>query len=105
MHLGNFILISNVDFLVGMNVNATAVNLATAISRLPDFAATVVGPVVSVTYGPTMDEVEFWALHLGTRYNLECNPVDSFITSSPSIGGFSFMNFGSPSIGAPALTV
>ena len=45
--LGDFALVSNIDYAVGGGAAATAINIAAAINRLPGFFATFIGPVVT----------------------------------------------------------
>ena len=91
--LGDYRLISYVDFQIGGNVGATALLIANAISTFAGFSATALGPVVTVVYGDPLSKVEFRALHRGTKTN--------FTTFSPDNG---FLGGGSPVLGAPALT-
>ena len=92
IRLGNFRLTSNVDFVPGINVQATAVVIAAAISRLFGFAATAPGAgVVNIQYqsGPA-DRIQFEVIHYGTITNF--TPLD------PTTG---ILTYGSPAVGAP----
>ena len=93
LHIGDYELISHLDFAVGVGVNATAANIAAAVSKLPGFTGQNVGPVVHVFYdaGP-MDVVEFRAAFNGM--------VTNFTTFVPDNGQLAM---GSPSIVAPLL--
>ena len=90
--LGDYRLISDIEFAVGAGVNDTATNLAAAISLLPGFSASAVGADVTVLSSDTMGEIDFRALHRGTKVNL---------TFVPSTG---FLSGGDPTIGAPVMT-
>jgi len=52
IHLGKYTLTSGDDFTVGVSINATAINLAAAISVLPEFSAPVPGGAVVTVTGP-----------------------------------------------------
>jgi len=86
--LGDFALVSNIDYAVGGGVAATAINIAAAINRLPGFFATFIGPVVTVGYdaGPA-DVVEFRAVYYGSHTNFALNPdTGELHTGSPFVG-------------------
>ena len=92
--LGNYRLISNIDFIPGGAVGATATAIAAVISRLPGYEATALGAVVTVNYtmGPA-DEIEFQADHYGTVVNF-----------TPFVPATEEMATGSPDIQPPVLT-
>jgi len=89
VRLGNYYLLSNLDFIPGVNANATAVALAAAISLLPGYVATANLNVVLVQFGNTADTPEFVVRFLGARTNF---------TLSPDNG---HLHVGNPAIGAP----
>lgn len=91
--LGDYRLISVLDFAVGVAAANTATNLATAISRFPGFRATALVAVVTVVYDAPMGEVEFRVLHRGTKTN--------FTSLSPNTG---FLGGGDPTVGPLVLT-
>jgi hypothetical protein len=71
IQLGNYQLISYIDFQPGVSVNATATAIASAISRLPGYSANAGGAVVVVIYDVgTADQIEFTVLQLGSKVNL-----------------------------------
>ena len=94
IHVGDYEVVSNVDFAPGVGVNQTATAVAAAINRLPGFAAVAAVATVSVTWsdGP-FDEVDFYALHFGTHTN--------FTPFTPATG---LMAVGRPTIVAPLIT-
>ena len=68
--LGDYELVSNVDFVVGVGVNDTAANIATAIGRLPGYEALSGGAVVTVFYDAgARDVVELRARNFGVVAN------------------------------------
>lgn len=78
--LGDYELISNVDYLVGGGVVATATAIAAAIDLLPEFTAQGVGATVNITREPSMERVEFRVLHLGAVTNFTpLVPVDGWM--------------------------
>lgn len=91
--LGNFRLISNIDFIPGAGAPQTALAIAAAIDRLPGYDGAVVGPAVVVGYlsGPA-DEITFKVEHYGANTNF---------TVMPTTGQ---MMVGSPDIEPPLLT-
>lgn len=91
--LGDYRLLSNVDFLPGAGVNDTATAIAATIAVLPGFTALAVAADVTVRYDGTADIVEFKAIHYGTHTN--------FTLLVPATG---FLATGSPAIGAPVTT-
>lgn len=92
--LGEFRLISNIDFIPGGGAAATATAIAAAISRLTGYAAVPVGANVIVSYGSgPADQIDFKAEHYGTHTN--------FTTFVPADG---ILAFGSPDIEPPLLT-
>lgn len=92
--IGNFRLISNVDFVPGGGAAATATVIAASINRLQGYEATALGADVTVNYtsGPA-DEISFRGEHYGTVTNF-----DSFV---PDNG---YLDTGSPDIQPPVLT-
>jgi len=92
--IGNYRLISNIDFIPGGGAPATAAAIAVAIGRLPGFAAIPAGADVLVGYqsGPA-DEISFRAEHYGTVINF-----DPFVPANELLAA------GSPNIEPPALT-
>ena len=91
--LGEYRVISNIDFIPGVGVNDTAIAVAAAISRLPGFSATPTAAVVAVTWDGTIDVVDFYALHYGTKVNF-----------TPFIPASGEMAMGRPAILAPEVT-
>lgn len=91
--LGNYVLISNIDYAIGGGVAATATNIAAAISLLPEFSASALGAVVSISYGPTLSQVDFRVRHSAAIYN--------FTTLVPDTG---IMTLGAPIILPPTIT-
>ena len=87
--LSEFELTSGEDFTVGGAVGATATNLALAISALPGFTATALGPVITIVGPPGLDgnDVNFEALYAGAVANFTLNPLDGSLASAePFIG-------------------
>lgn len=93
IRLGDYQVISGMDYQPGADVGATATNIAAAISALPGFTATANVAEVTINYSTPVGDVTFEVLHLGT--------VANFGTVTPSTG---FMTPGGPNIGAPGLT-
>jgi hypothetical protein len=91
--LGEYRLLAQLDFAIGALPANTATNVAAAISALPGWTATAALDVVEVTreLGPA-DEVDFQALHHGTKVNF------TLVPSTGTLGG------GNPVIGSPLLT-
>jgi len=85
--LGDYTLVSNVDFYPGVGVADTADNIVTAIHGiLPGFQADRLGAVVTVYYDDgSANDVDFRVVHHGEKVN--------FNTLSPSTG---FLQLGSP---------
>jgi len=92
--LGDHELLSNIDFLPGLNVGATATAVAAAISLLSGFSATALGAVVTVLYdaGPA-DFVDFRVFHYGIHVNFD-----------PLVPATGQLTTGDPSISAPLIT-
>ena len=92
--LGDFKLISNIDFIPGADVNATAITLAAAISNLPGYIGTPIGAAVRINYysGPS-DQITLEARHYGSIANF-----------TPIIPATGEMAVGWPRIGPPLLT-
>jgi len=92
--LGDFELVSAVDYAIGAAVGNTATNIAAAITNLPGFTATPTGADVAVEYDAgTADIVDFSITHYGT--------ITNFTAITPATGE---MANGSPNISAPVLT-
>ena len=91
--LGNYELVSYLDFQPGGTVGLTATAIAAAISLLPGFSAIAVGAVITINYdsGP-MDQIEIRAVHYGQTVNL-----------TPIVSAGGFMIAGSPDIQPPLL--
>jgi len=95
IYIGDYQLVADVDYVTGGGVNATATNIAAAISRLKDFSATALGAVVSID-GPLGLDGETWRFegeYGGSKTNYTLVPADGFLTS------------GDPHIGPPDLIV
>lgn len=92
--LGDFKLISNIDFIPGANVNATAVAIAAAVSNLPGYTGTPAGAVVQIDYltGPS-DQITLGVRHYGSVVNF-----------TPLVPATGEMAVGWPRIGPPLLT-
>ena len=90
--LGNYRLINSIDYQVGLAAANTATNLAAAISLYQGFAATALGITVTIVAAATADEIDFRALHYGTKVN--------FTPLTPDAG---ILALGSPQISAPVL--
>lgn len=93
--LGNFILVSGVDFIPGADVNAAAANITAAINRLAPFTAAnpaAPSPDVTLTYEGT-GRITFSIVHSGAVANLN--------TIVPANG---YMAAGSPTVGPPEFT-
>lgn len=93
IRLGNHILIAQLDFAIGGNATATALNIANAIDKLPGFTGNNVNAVVTATYQSGADVLTFSVHHDGTKTN--------FNTLVPSTG---FFALGGPAPAAPAVT-
>jgi len=86
--LGNYRLISNIDFIPGGGAAATALAIAAAIDRLPGFDALAAGiNVVVGYYSGSADEIDFRAEHYGTVVNFTpfIPPTGEMFTGSPNI--------------------
>jgi len=92
--LGNYKLISNIDFIPGAGVNATAVALAAAINNLPGYIGTPIGAAVQIDYhsGPS-DQITWGVRHYGS--------ITNFTPVIPATGE---MAVGWPRVGPPLLT-
>ena len=73
--LGEYRLLSNIDYQVGADTDATAAALGAAIATLPGFGATVLLSVVSVTVQKPADQVTFAVSHLGYIKNFTLAPA------------------------------
>ena len=91
--LGDYELVSQIDYLVAGAAAGTATNIAAAINNLPGFTATPSTTAVTITREPALERVEFRVLHHGA--------VTNFDTLVPATG---FMEPGTPAISAPTLT-
>lgn len=91
--IGDYRLLNNFDYAIGVGVNQTATNIAAAISRLPNFSASAVGATVTVRCFQQADEVVFKAIHHGA------------VVSFDTFTGNGFLTRGVPQAGAPVLTV
>ena len=91
--LGQYVLESGDDFLVGALVANTAANLAAAISALPEYSAVAVGPVISIQ-GPVGPVGEFLKFMAGgaSPNNFALSPADGTLSG------------GDPHIGPPTMT-
>ena len=92
--LGEYTLISSIDFTPGVGVNQTATALAAAISRLPGFQAVAVLAVVSITYDSPQVEVPFRVWHTSAL-------VTNFTPLVPTGGT---LTTGVPQVGSPVIT-
>jgi len=87
--LGSFTVTSGDDFAVGGTLALTAVALATAINNLPDFTATALVAVVTVTgpFGLEGNSLRFEAEYAGSVQNYVLSPtVGTLGTGEPVIG-------------------
>jgi hypothetical protein len=91
--LGEYRLQDTIDYAVGADEDATATNIAAAISTLPGWSALAVLHVVSITYAQSAVGVEFRAASYGT--------VTNFTPLVPATG---YLTLGNPTIGPPVLT-
>jgi hypothetical protein len=91
--LGPYRLMDTVDYMVGADEDATAVNIATAVGRLPGWSAISALHVVTVYFDQSGDDTEFKVFHYGT--------ITNFTTITPDNG---YLSLGNPSIGPPVLT-
>jgi hypothetical protein len=89
--LGDYVLVSNLDYIPGALVANTATNITAAINNLVGFTATVLGPVVTINYS-RMARVPFLVRHYGAVTNFTVTPTTGWLTE------------GAPAIGPPALT-
>lgn len=79
IRVGDFEFLSGVDFIPGAGVNDTAANIANAIDALQGWAASSVGPDVTVLY-PHAGKIRFEVRHLGTTVNLDSlSPSDGYL--------------------------
>jgi len=91
--LGDYRILSNVDWVPGVGINATATSVAAAINRFPGFIASANGAVVSVLYeGASSADVDFLPLYHGEITNF---------TFAPNLR---LMTKGSPQADAPLVT-
>ena len=91
--LGDYELISALDYVIGGGVNATATNLAAAIDALTEFSAVPTAAVVDIQYhGGAANEVDFKVVHEGTQTNF-----------TPLVPADGMMIRGGPSVSAPRL--
>ena len=90
--LGDYILVSNLDYIPGALVGNTATNITAAINRLTDFEATVKAAVVTINYVRRLARVPFLVQHYGAVTNFTVTPTTGRMTE------------GDPAIGPPALT-
>lgn len=88
VHIGQFVLTSDVDFVTGGGVNPTATNLATAINALPGYTATPAGAVITVggPFGVQGNEVAFYA-DGSTPQNLTFAPADDTMAGAEPTRG------------------
>lgn len=89
LYIGEAVFKSGEDFVVGGGVNATATNLAAAITDLDGYAASAVGAFITVQspFGPTGWEVKFEAIYEGAIQNFVLIPNNGFFqTAEPTIG-------------------
>jgi len=70
LYLGNHILISGIDYQIGLNAAATAALVAAAVNALPGFSAAEDGTDVDVTWQGPLDDVDFRIVHSGQIDNL-----------------------------------
>lgn len=92
--LGDFKLLSYIDFQPGLLDANTATVLAASVGRLPGFSASALGAVVTIRSDRcTEDQLEFEVRHYGTHTNF---------TLSPGLGYFTV---GNPQIGPPVLAL
>ena len=93
IRLGQYVLVTDQQFAVGLTAAATATNLAAAIDALPEYSATAVGDDVNIT-GPTGPS--------GATTIFRAEGADPYhFTLSPDHGNLSG---GSPSIGPVTFT-
>jgi len=86
-------IISGLHYLPGATVALTAVEIAAAINRIPGYAATPVGAVITVEYTSDVNAaVPFYVHHYGTVVNLLLTPETGYLTH------------GTPALGPPILT-
>lgn len=72
LHLGGYTFTSGVHYTVGVDAATTAASLAAAINSTPDFRASAVGAVITVTgpFGPNVNAWQFEAVYEGVIQNL-----------------------------------
>jgi hypothetical protein len=89
VHIGQYVLTSDVDFVTGGGVNATATNLAAAIDALPGYSAPAPGAAIITVTGPfgvQGNEVAFYA-DGSTPQNLTFVPADDTLEGAePTLG-------------------
>lgn len=85
--VGKYEFLSGSDFAIGAGVNNTATNLAAAIDATPEYSASAVGAVVTVTglAGPLGNEVAFYAGGASPN-NFTFAPADHMAGAEPYIG-------------------
>jgi hypothetical protein len=89
--LGDYRILSKVDFAIGATKADTATSIASFINTLPGFTASSSGglaPVITITWKEPAGKVVFRALHRGAKVN--------FTPLSPTTG---FLGGGSPYAG------
>jgi len=93
--LGDYHLLSYIDFQPAVLLADTAIALAAAINRFPGFRASISAPGVIVVRGMNGDDdqVAFEVRHFGTHTNFTLSPTSGFFT------------VGSPVLGPPVLSL
>lgn len=85
--LGDHQLVSNIDFVPGLDTDATAANISTAINLLYDWFSTVVGSVITVYQYPGLGLIPFSVQSLGTVVHATVLPTGNYLTEAiPSFG-------------------
>lgn len=89
LYLGPYTITANVDYTPGGTTDLTAAALAAAIDALPDFTASALASVVTISgpFGPTGNELRFEAVYAGSVANFALTPTDVSLTDGePFIG-------------------
>jgi len=80
--IGPYTFRGGVDYAIGAALANTAINLAAAITNIPELTAVAVGADVTIDHPYGLDPVEFSVLHTGTHANLVLVPAQGWLVPS-----------------------